>query len=162
MTTLGLSLDWHREPPGLRLKRVLLESFSPKEALLGAVAFLLSAAVSGLITLWVVLRLPEDFLVQDRPPLPLPGYAPWVRWLGQLGLNGLGLVVIALGVLMALPGVPGQGLLTILLGMLLLRFPGQRRVVRWLLCRRPIAHAIARVRARYRRPPLRLPVLSED
>ena len=41
-----------------------------------------------------------------------------------IGKNILGLFLVALGVVLSLPGVPGQGLLTILLGIMLLDFPG--------------------------------------
>jgi hypothetical protein len=56
--------------------------------------------------------------------------------------------------MMSVPGVPGQGLLTILIGVMLLDFPGKRRLERWLLRRRGVLAAINKVRARYGRPPL--------
>jgi hypothetical protein len=70
--------------------------------------------------------------------------------------NILGVVLVACGVLMALPGVPGPGLLTVLLGIMLLDFPG-KRALELKLVRRPQVHsAIDRVRKRFDKPPLLL------
>jgi hypothetical protein len=35
-----------------------------------------------------------------------------------------------MGIILALPGVPGQGILTVLIGVMLLEFPGKRRLER--------------------------------
>src|SRR5262245_3005131 len=45
------------------------------------------------------------------------GRHPVVRVLGLLAKNFVGYVLVVLGVVMSLPGVPGQGLLTILIGL---------------------------------------------
>ena len=69
----------------------------------------------------------------------------------------LGLALRALGVVLSIPGVPGQGLLTLFAGLLLLDLPGKRRVELGVL-RRPLIHrAVDALRTRFGRPPLRLP-----
>jgi hypothetical protein len=79
---------------------------------------------------------------------------PVVRWLGLIGKNVLGVLVIILGVLLSLPGIPGQGLLTIAVGLMLLNLPGKRRLV-WHLVRRPgVLRRLNRLRAWFGRPPL--------
>jgi hypothetical protein len=59
-----------------------------------------------------------------------------------------------LGIALSLPGVPGQGLLTILIGAMLLDFPGKRRCEKWILRRRGVLSTINKLRARRGCPPL--------
>lgn len=80
---------------------------------------------------------------------------PVLRWLGLIGKNLLGVVLVVLGI--ALLVLPGQGLLTILLGMTLLDVPGKRRLEIALLRQRGVHRAVNWLRARYDRPPLQMP-----
>jgi hypothetical protein len=57
---------------------------------------------------------------------------------------------------MSLPGVPGQGVLTILLGVMLLDFPGKRRLEYKLISQPRVFNNINRLRARFDKPPLEL------
>jgi uncharacterized membrane protein YbaN (DUF454 family) len=82
----------------------------------------------------------------DRPAV--------VRVLAIIGKNVLGLLLVALGIVLSLPGVPGQGILTILLGIMLLDFPGRRRLEHWLVSRQKIFSAINKLRQRFRKPAL--------
>jgi hypothetical protein len=52
---------------------------------------------------------------------------------------------------------PGQGILTILIGVMLLDFPGRRWLELKLLARPSVINAINRIRARFKRPALLLP-----
>jgi len=54
-------------------------------------------------------------------------------------------VLVVLGIIMALPGVPGPGILTIVLGVMLLNFPGKRRLERWLIRRPMVLSAMNRL-----------------
>jgi hypothetical protein len=65
-----------------------------------------------------------------------------------------GVVLVALGLIMAVPGVPGQGLLTALIGLSLVSFPGKRRLERRLIQRPVVLRTINRLRHRFDRPPL--------
>jgi len=64
--------------------------------------------------------------------------------------------LILLGLFLSLPGVPGQGILTILIGVMLLNFPGKRRLERWLVSRPRVLPVINGLRARFGKPPLLL------
>jgi hypothetical protein len=79
---------------------------------------------------------------------------PAVRIAGLVLKNLAGGLLVALGIVMALPGVPGQGLLTALIGMTLLNFPGKTDLERRLISRPAVLRAINRWRARFSRPPL--------
>ena len=61
---------------------------------------------------------------------------------------------MAVGVVLALPGVPGQGLLTMLVGLLLLDIPSKRRLELRIVSRPTVLKTINRVRRRFRRPAL--------
>jgi len=81
---------------------------------------------------------------------------PVVRVAGMLLKNVAGAFLVLLGAVMALPGVPGQGLLTMLIGLTLLDFPGKRGLERRLLGRPAILRAINRLRSRFKKPALEL------
>jgi hypothetical protein len=98
----------------------------------------------------VVVRLPADHFVADRRQrLARRGVAGWC---GLVLKNLLGAVFALAGVAMLL--LPGQGLLTILIGLLLLEFPGKRALERRLVARPGIKAFLDRIRARGGKPPL--------
>jgi hypothetical protein len=102
----------------------------------------------------VVVLLPADHF--SRLPDPTAGWRrhPLLRWTGLLLKNLIGLVLLPLGIFMALPLVPGPGLVFILVGLSLLDFPGKRSLERRLLRLPAVHHFIDRVRRRFGRPPL--------
>ncbi len=77
---------------------------------------------------------------------------PGRRVLG-LVLRNVGGVVLILAGLPMLIG-PGQGIIAIVLGLMLLSIPGKRRAARWLLRLPGVRHAVAAIRRRAGRPPL--------
>jgi hypothetical protein len=121
---------------------------------LGAVVFVVSTLVSTAIVAAFVVRIPPGYFVGEPDGLGRRFASPVAHVAYLVGKNLLGLVLVGLGVLLSLPGVPGQGLLTILVGLLLLDLPGKRRVALAIVRRRPILHALNRIRARFDRPPL--------
>lgn len=76
--------------------------------------------------------------------------------LAVVAKNVGGVLLVALGLMMAVPGVPGQGLLTALIGLSLLSFPGKRRLERRLIRRPLVLRTVNRLRRRFQRPPLEL------
>jgi hypothetical protein len=89
-------------------------------------------------------------------------WGPWWRILLLVLKNLGGLALVVVGVALSIPGVPGQGLLTIFAGLLLLDLPGKRRLELSILRRRPVRAAVDRLRARFGREPLRLPEGGSD
>jgi hypothetical protein len=77
-----------------------------------------------------------------------------VRWAGALLKNLLGILLVMLGGIMALPIIPGPGILLLVLGVMLLDFPGKRRLEQWLVRRATVLNAMNRLRQRYGKPPL--------
>lgn len=68
--------------------------------------------------------------------------------------NVLGAVLILLGVILSIPGFPGQGLLTMLAGVFLLDFPGKHRLLYKILSRPLFLQPINHLRRKFSRPPL--------
>jgi hypothetical protein len=104
----------------------------------------------------MVVRMRADYFMHERSGWSaLAGFHPAFRWV-LLGLkNLLGVVLLVLGVAMLVG--PGQGVLTILLSLSLLNFPGKRRLEIQLLRVPGLLAAINRLRQRAGRGPVMLP-----
>lgn len=128
--------------------------------------FVVSLAASLLVLGVILVRLPTTYFLDHHRRDLWIDHHPCIRWTGILVKNSLGVAIVLLGLLLSVPGVPGQGLLTILLGLILLDFPGKRRLERAILSRPGILKRINRLRYRYGRLPLCLqdpeaPVMSK-
>lgn len=121
-------------------------------------ALSLLAAIGGLAVVGLVLvRLPADYFCDHSRRGFWVHRHPLIRRTGLVLKNLLGAVLVALGVLLSLPAVPGPGILTIVIGLILLDFPGKRDLERWLIGRPTILRSINRLRRRYGTPPLECP-----
>ncbi|MFA5139096.1 MAG: hypothetical protein WC728_07675 [Elusimicrobiota bacterium] len=118
-----------------------------------AVALWFGTALLSLAAVaFVLVRLPEDyFLHPARRRIVGCGHPLWI-----VAKNALGVFLILAGLVLSIPGVPGQGLLTVLIGTLLVDFPGKYRFERLLLSRPAALGAADRLRQRFGRPPFRL------
>lgn len=120
--------------------------------LFSVVTFVLSIAV---VTV-VLVKLPANYFHSSHAREFLVERHPVLRALGIVAKNLLGLVLVGFGVVMSLPGVPGQGVLTILLGIMLLDFPGKRALETHIVSRPRVQTAVNALRARFDKPPLML------
>ncbi|MFL6257234.1 MAG: hypothetical protein ACJ74T_19675 [Pyrinomonadaceae bacterium] len=118
--------------------------------LFSVVTFVGSLAV---VTL-VLVKLPADYFHSSHDREFLVESHPVLRAVGIFAKNLLGLVLVAAGVVMSVPGVPGQGVLTILLGIMLLDFPGKRALETRIVSRPRVNGAVNALRARFGKPPL--------
>lgn len=123
---------------------------------LGLGLFLGSLALSfGAIAI-VMVKIPANYFSSHYVRDFLPG-SPWlVRWGAVIAKNVFGVFLILLGVVLSLPGVPGQGILTILLGLIMLDIPGKRPIEARIIKRPAVLSAINNLRARYDKPPLEM------
>ncbi len=120
--------------------------------LVGLAVSLGSLALSVALSAAVIARLPVDYFSGAGPRRP-PGTP-----LAPLILKNLaGWALVALGLALSVPGIPGQGLLTLLAGLILVDFPGKYRLERALARRKLLRSAIAALRARSGRPPFTFP-----
>jgi len=131
---------------------------------LGAAALSLVVLVGSLVAVrYVLLYLPADYFLPRHPQADRWRHLhPAWRWSLLVGKNLLGLVLVALGLVMALPLVPGQGLLTLMIGLLLVDFPGKRSLEGWLIGRPAVLSYVNRLRARAGKPPLEMPATPAD
>ena len=131
-----------------------IQSFTLKGALIGLVIFVITFAVSLAIVSVILVKIPETYFREDHPRDLWTGKPAAVRIAGMIGKNLLGVFLVALGIVLSLPGVPGQGILTILLGVMLLDFPGKRRLERKLISRPSVLSTVNALRHRYGKPAL--------
>jgi hypothetical protein len=137
------------------LDRLLEGTTVTERVLWGVGLFAASSLVSLAAVTAVLVSLPPGYFRDDAPATPWPR-SPVLRGLWKVAKNVLGLALVGLGLLLSLPGVPGQGILTVLIGLILLDFPGKRALERRLVTRPAVLHAINRLRARFNRPPMEL------
>lgn len=112
-----------------------------------ALALISLLAIPGLVII-----MPRDYFVAPQRP-HRPG-GPGI-WLLRGLRNGFALVLIGAGLLMLI--LPGQGLLTLLLGVVVSTFPGKYRLERWLVRWPGVFRSLNWMRARAGRPLLFYP-----
>lgn len=131
-------------------------SLTWRGVLIGALIFVVTFLVNLGIVSFILVRIPADYFKTNHKTKFWAGSKPALHAAKVIGKNILGVLLVALGIVLSIPGVPGQGLLTILLGIMLLDFPGKRTLERKLLSRPGIIKAIDRLRKRFNQPPLEL------
>tara|TARA_R110002072_G_scaffold149807_1_gene297751 strand:- start:118 stop:525 length:408 start_codon:yes stop_codon:yes gene_type:complete len=83
---------------------------------------------------WVVTRLPKDYFVRAERVVWRASFdAPLLSLIISMLKNLLGLLLVVLGLIMLV--TPGQGIVTLLIGLLLMNFPGKYHLERWLVLR---------------------------
>jgi hypothetical protein len=126
------------------------------QILLGVGLFLGSLALSFAAIAIVMVKIPKNYFSSHYKRDFLPGSSFVVRWGAVIAKNILGVFLIILGIALSLPGVPGQGVLTILLGLIMLDIPGKRPLEARIIKRPAVLAAINKLRAKYEKPPLEL------
>jgi hypothetical protein len=133
----------------------MLEWIDDNGWILGALAVLsvASLALTAALLPVVVVRLPNDYFAR-RPGERRTGRRGAANLLWHVLKNGVGAVFVLAGIAMLV--LPGQGILTMLIGLLLLDLPGKYRFERWLVSRPRVLRAINQLRQRRGRLPLRV------
>ena len=123
-------------------------------AILAALLFVATTVISFAVTLTVILRLPPDYLCASRARNFKCADHGLFFPVGVVLKNFSGAVLIVLGVILSIPGLPGQGLLTVIAGLFLMDFPGKRGLLCKLVSRPLLLQSINRLRTKFSRPPL--------
>jgi hypothetical protein len=112
--------------------------------------------IAGLFAISIVLiRIPADFFLESKPRFQRPeGRHPALHLALMVFKNLVGAVLILAGAILSLPGIPGPGILTLLIGFSLTDVPGKRNLERKIIQNRLILNTINGIRARAGRPPL--------
>jgi len=133
----------------------MLESIGLPSAAVWWIA-IASACMFGLALIAVplfVIRIPADYFAHPhRSDAEYPRRYAWFRWIWLIAKNILAIGFLFFGVLMLV--LPGQGIVTILIGMTLLDFPGKFHLQRWVVSRKGVLDSINWVREKAERLPL--------
>ena len=121
---------------------------------MGVGIFLVTFSANLALVSLILVKIPADYFQDSGKKKFLAKQSPVVRVLAIIGKNVAGVLLVILGVLLSLPGVPGQGILTILLGIMLLDFPGRRSLERRIVGWPKVFKAINKLRRRFDKPPL--------
>jgi hypothetical protein len=117
----------------------------------------LAVSIASLLALpSVVVALPCDYFMPCRRRRVLhKGAYPLLGYTILLLKNLFGIVLLFLGGLMLV--LPGQGLLTLLAGLVVMDFPGKYRLLRWMVNRGKVLDALNWLRAKGGEAPLLRP-----
>ena len=112
----------------------------------------LSVVASLVLTPWLVIRLPVDYFIHERRQVIEAKQHPLLKVL-LVGLKNLaGWILILAGLALFL--LPGQGLITLLAGLLITNYPGKFAFERWLVRRPHVLQSMNWLRRRAGCPPL--------
>lgn len=131
-----------------------VSSMTLRGVAIGVAIFLVTFFANLALVSFILVKIPPDYFKESNHSTFLTNQSPVVRVLAIIGKNLLGVVLVFVGILLSLPGVPGQGVLTILLGIMLLDFPGRRRFERWIVGWPKVFDGINKLRQRFDKPPL--------
>lgn len=110
--------------------------------------------IASLLSLpWLVAKIPEDYFVpKKRQPTQWKSQRPLLRLLALVGKNLIGYGLILAGTLMLF--LPGQGILTMVTGLLLVDYPGKFRIERRIVSTPTVLNGLNWLRAKAKKPPL--------
>ena len=145
-------------PSGLAAFKNWIEDNQALLQLLGT-ASLVVLAVTVLALPIIVAQLPEDYFTRlQRPTAARARRRPCAWAIVGFVKNLIGVVLIIAG--MGMLVLPGQGALTILIGLALTNFPGKYAIERRIASAPAVGKTLNRIRALAGRPPLQLPSAS--
>jgi hypothetical protein len=102
---------------------------------------------------WLIVRIPSNYFSHRRRITKLwADHHPVIRAVLLTIKNLIGYFLVAAGIVML--AIPGQGMLTILIGIIFLDLPGKYRFERWLVTRPAVLRSINWLRRRARKAPL--------
>ena len=145
---------WFTELLPDRLHTWLSPLLSPP-VLAGLTAFSVLTFVASVVGVpYFLSRLPSDYFSrEERQALGIPeGPRAPIRVVLRVLRNLLGLLLVVLGILMLV--LPGQAILTILIGVFMMDFPGKRRFERWVIARPRVMRMLNSLRRRAGKPPI--------
>lgn len=130
-----------------------IESFVPAKLLIW---FAVSSGVMFVGTLIaipiILMRLPADYFDIRKPRPWMENHHPILRLVGHIVKNVVGAIFLFAGFLMLF--LPGQGVLTMLIGLSLIEFPGKRRLEAKIVGQSAVLSTINAMRAKFDKPPL--------
>ena len=116
------------------------------------VSFVLLIVSIAIIPL-IVIKIPEDYFHERyRIKISKESSHPIIAQFLTGVKNIVGFIFIVLGILMLI--LPGQGILTILIGLFLMNFPGKYRIERKIVSTPKVLKSLNWIRIKAKKPPL--------
>lgn len=135
-----------------------IEQWIPVDVLIGLTAVSAIGFIGSLIAIPLILvRLPADYFDTRTPRHWLKDHHPVLRLVGLVVKNVVGIVFVLVGVAMLF--LPGQGLLTMLIGVSLMDFPRKRELEAKMVGQPTLLGVINSMRHKFGKPPL---ILAPD
>lgn len=132
-----------------------LQAIVPVQVLVGLTVTSVVGFIGSLIAIPLILvRLPPDYFDTRVPRHWMKDHHPVLRLIGLVAKNVIGVIFLLAGFAMLF--LPGQGILTILIGVSLMDFPGKQRLEAKLIGQRTVLSAINAMRKKFDKPPLML------
>ena len=130
-----------------------MEALLSKDILSGLVVLSIVGFIGSLIAIPLILvRLPPHYFDERHPRKWMENHHPVLRLIGHVVKNVLGFILLAAGIAMLV--LPGQGILTMLIGISLVDFPGKRQLERKLIGQPAVLNTINKLREKFGQPPL--------
>ncbi len=130
-----------------------VEQYISTETLVTLTVLSIVFFVGSLIAIpFILVRLPTDFFDTRVPRRWMENHHPVLRLLGHLAKNVVGAIFVFAGFLMLF--LPGQGILTMLIGITMLDFPGKRKLEAKMIGQPAVLNAINGMREKFGKPPL--------
>lgn len=129
---------------------LVYELFQPYLPLLASISLLMALA-SMIIIPWLIVKMPADYFCHHHRER----HWNMTRVLFYVGRNAFALVLFIAGCIMLI--LPGQGLLTILISIMVSDVPGKYALERWLIRRNSVYRSMNWIRRRYQHEPLKRP-----
>ena len=105
---------------------------------------------------WILIQIPSDYFSHKKRKKHLWGsYPPVIRLVLLLMKNILGFIFIISGIIMLL--IPGQGIITIIVGIILIDFPYKYKIEQWIISHPAILRSINQLRTKAKQSPIERP-----
>lgn len=105
---------------------------------------------------WIIIRMPENYFLDEQRHLSqIHEFHPMYYLAIRISKNLLGTLLFIAGLFMFI--LPGQGILTMLIGISLTDFPRKFQVERWFARKEKVLRTLNWIRHKAQRPPLQRP-----
>ena len=131
------------------------QEWIPVDVLIGLTVASAIGFVGSLIAIpMILIRLPADYFDTRTPRHWMKDHHPALRLMGLVAKNVVGIVFLLAGFAMLF--LPGQGVLTMLIGISLMDFPGKRALEARMVGQPTLLGVINSMRQKFGKPPLTL------
>lgn len=140
---------------------ITLQQWVSIDILIGLTVLSVIGFIGSLIAIpWILIRLPSDYFDIRVPRHWMKDHHPILRIIGLVIKNTAGTVFLIAGFVMLF--LPGQGLLTMLIGISLIDFPYKRTLEARIIGQPTLLNTINAIRRKFNRCPLILAATSQN